>query len=106
MAHADPKQHTSVKTNINVTEPPMFRLIYLNDNQTAMEFVVHSLVEHFNYIEPTAEQIANDIHLSGSAVVAVLPYEMAEQKGIEITMAARSAGYPLQIKIEPDLISL
>ena len=43
-----------------------------------------------------------DIHESGSAVVAVLPYEIAEQKGIEITISARSAGYPLQLKLEPD----
>jgi ATP-dependent Clp protease adapter protein ClpS len=34
--------------------------------------------------------------------VAVLPYELAEQKGIEITMAARSQNYPLQIKIEAE----
>jgi ATP-dependent Clp protease adapter protein ClpS len=35
-------------------------------------------------------------------VVAVLPYEVAEQKGIEITVDARAEGYPLQIKLEPD----
>jgi ATP-dependent Clp protease adapter protein ClpS len=35
--------------------------------------------------------------------VAVLPYEIAEQKGIEITVSARNSGYPLQIKLEPDL---
>jgi ATP-dependent Clp protease adapter protein ClpS len=39
----------------------------------------------------------------GSAVVAVLPYEIAEQKGIEITVDARNEGFPLQIKLEPDL---
>jgi ATP-dependent Clp protease adapter protein ClpS len=42
-----------------------------------------------------------DVHGSGSAVVAVLPYELAEQKGIEITVSARAEGYPLQIKLEP-----
>jgi len=34
--------------------------------------------------------------------VAVLPYEIAEQKGVEITLAARNSGYPLQIRLEPD----
>jgi ATP-dependent Clp protease adapter protein ClpS len=43
-----------------------------------------------------------DIHESGSAVVAILPYEIAEQKGIEITISARTEGYPLQIKLEPE----
>ena len=43
-----------------------------------------------------------DIHNAGSAVVAVLPYEIAEQKGIEVTVSARSRGYPLQVKVEAD----
>jgi ATP-dependent Clp protease adapter protein ClpS len=33
----------------------------------------------------------------------VLPYELAEQKGIEVTLLARSHGFPLQVRIEPDL---
>lgn len=80
----------------------MFKVIYLNDDKTAVEFVVSSLIEYFMYTESTAEQITMDIHESGSAVVAVLPYEIAEQKGIEVTLNARSEGYPLQIKLEPD----
>lgn len=80
----------------------MFRVIYVNDNQTAVEFVIDSLVEHFNYTPSTAETVTIAIHETGAAVVAVLPYEIAEQKGIEITVAARAAGYPLQIKLEPD----
>jgi ATP-dependent Clp protease adapter protein ClpS len=43
-----------------------------------------------------------DIHEAGLATVAVLPYEIAEQKGIEVTVSARSQDYPLQIKLEPE----
>jgi ATP-dependent Clp protease adaptor protein ClpS len=67
-----------------------------------MEFVVSSLVEYFDYTAESAEQITVDIHDAGSAVVAVLPYEIAEQKGIEVTLQARSQSYPLQIKLEPE----
>lgn len=102
MSTADPTTSTRTRSQIEVAEPPMFRVIYINDNTTAMEFVVESLMEHFNYNEESATQITMDIHESGSAVVAVLPYEIAEQKGIEITVSARTAGYPLQIKLEPD----
>ena len=94
--------HTRVRPQIDVTEPPMFRVIYINDNTTAMEFVIESLIEHFQYSVEAAEQITISIHESGSAIVAVLPYEIAEQKGIEVTVSARTAGYPLQIKLEPD----
>ena len=94
---------TKTKTNTNIAEPPMFKVIYINDNQTSIEFVIDSLVAHFEYTPDTAERITLDIHESGSAVVAVLPYEMAEQKGIEVTVSARAEGYPLQIKLEPDV---
>jgi ATP-dependent Clp protease adaptor protein ClpS len=91
------------RTNISLKEPPMFKVIYLNDDQTTAEFVISSLIEHFEYTPDTAETITMDIHDSGSAIVAVMPYEVAEQKGIEVTVSARSEGYPLQIKLEPEL---
>jgi ATP-dependent Clp protease adaptor protein ClpS len=95
---------TKVKVNEELQEPPMFKVIYLNDNQTTMEFVIETLVEFFNYNSQTAVQITEDIHSAGSAVVAVLPYEVAEQKGIEVTVHARSNNYPLQIKLEPETV--
>ena len=93
---------SKIKVDHSIKEPPMFKVIYLNDNQTSMEFVIETLVEFFNYNEQTAQQITVDIHDQGSAVVAVLPYEVAEQKGIEVTVHARSNNYPLQIKLEPE----
>ena len=97
---------TVVKTNVNMglAEPPMFKIIYLNDNATPMEFVIETLIDSFNYTEQTAVKITHDIHESGSAVVAVLPYEIAEQKGIEVTVLARNNNYPLQIKLEPETV--
>lgn len=81
----------------------MFKIIYINDDQTSVDFVIASLIDYFEYTAPIAEKITMDIHEAGSAVVAILPYEIAEQKGIEITVSARSEGYPLQIKLEPDV---
>jgi ATP-dependent Clp protease adaptor protein ClpS len=92
------------KTSTSLREPPLFKVIYLNDDRTAVEFVVDSLIEHFEYTPDTAQTITMDIHESGLAVVAVLPFEIAEQKGVEITVSARSKGYPLQIKLEPDAV--
>ena len=83
----------------------MFRVVYLNDNTTSMEFVVESLIEHFDYTPETAEQITVDIHETGSACVAVLPFEIAEQKGVEVTISARAQSYPLQIKLEPETMA-
>jgi ATP-dependent Clp protease adaptor protein ClpS len=97
-----PQAETRVKQQTDLREPLMYKVIYINDNQTTMEFVIDSLMEHFGYSSELAEQITVDVHESGAAVVAVLPYEIAEQKGIEVTVSARAQGYPLQIKLEPD----
>jgi ATP-dependent Clp protease adaptor protein ClpS len=95
---------TKIKINEELKEPPMFKVIYLNDNQTTMEFVIETLMEIFDYTPDTAVKITKDIHEAGSAIVAVLPYEVAEQKGIEVTVHARSNNYPLQVKLEPETV--
>ena len=96
--------NTKIKTQINtdVKEPPLFRVIYLNDNATSMDFVIESLVEYFDYNSSTAQEITVTIHEAGSAVVAILPYEIAEQKSIAVTLLARTNGYPLQVKVESE----
>jgi ATP-dependent Clp protease adaptor protein ClpS len=100
MSHADIV--TQINVNNELTEPPMFKVIYLNDNGTTMEFVIESLMNFFDYNTDTAVKITQDIHAEGSAIVAVLPYEVAEQKGIEVTLCARSVNMPLQVKLEPE----
>ena len=92
---------TKPQPNIDLKEPMMYKVIYINDNVTTMEFVVESLVSVFNHSLETAEAVTLKIHEDGSGVAAILPYEMAEQKGVEVTQLARNNGFPLQIKLEP-----
>ena len=91
-----------ISPNINLAEPPLYRVIYMNDEVTSMNFVVNSLIGYFNYNQDTATSLTENIHEQGSAIVAVLPYEIAEQKGIEVTLDARSQGFPLQVKVEAE----
>jgi ATP-dependent Clp protease adaptor protein ClpS len=91
------------KTRKLLKEPPKYKVIYLNDDVTTVEFVVETLVQIFNYDRHDAENKAMEINQNGSGIVAVLPYEIAEQKGIEVTMLARNNNFPLQVRIEPDL---
>ena len=93
---------TKISPNINLAEPPLYRVIYMNDEVTSMNFVVNSLIGYFNYNQDTATSLTENIHQQGSAIVAVLPYEIAEQRGIEVTLDARSQGFPLQVKVEAD----
>ena len=84
----------------DLAEPNLFNVIYVNDDKTTMDFVVESLRAIFDYEEETAIALAMRIHEEGSGVAATLPYEMAEQKGIEATLLARNNGFPLSIKLE------
>jgi ATP-dependent Clp protease adaptor protein ClpS len=98
---------TEIKPKIapltDIKEPPFYKVIYFNDNITSMEFVVGTLINYFDYTDQTASTIAKNIHEQGSAVVAILPHEIAEQLGIEVTLEARSMSFPLQIKIEAEV---
>jgi ATP-dependent Clp protease adaptor protein ClpS len=100
MAQTQIESVVSIRAIVDIPEPPLYKVIYMNDDLTSMEFVVRTLIDHFHYTDDTAIGITTGIHESGSAVVAVLPYEIAEQKGIEVTMEARTEGFPLQVKIE------
>ena len=42
----------------------------------------------------------NQIHEEGKGVVAIYPFEIAEQKATEVKIAATSNKFPLEVKIE------
>lgn len=88
--------------NLDLQEPMLYRVIYINDNVTSMEFVIESLISIFDYKPEDALVLTTVIHEQGAGTAAVLPYEMAEQKGVEVTQLARNNGFPLNIKLEPD----
>jgi len=97
----DVLEDVETKTKVRVKEPSLFNVIYLNDDGTTMQFVVDTLMRHFDYDDHMAIDKTMEIHEEDSAVVATLPYEIAEQKGVEVTLEARQLGFPLQVKVEP-----
>lgn len=85
-----------------VKEPGRYRVIFLNDNKTPMEFVVDVLVKIFRHSQETAEKVTLNIHTEGAGTAGVYSFEVAEQKGTETTELARSNGFPLRVKIEAE----
>ena len=86
---------------LNELEPPKdYKVIYLNDNVTTFEFVTESLVGTFSYEPSDADNKAMEINEKGAGIVALLPFEVAEQKGVEVLLTARNQGYPIEIKLE------
>lgn len=85
-----------------VTEPEKYKVIMLNDDKTPMEWVVEILRIIFKHSEATAKDIMLSIHNTGSAVVGIYTYEIAEQRAVEATHVSRENGFPLQLKVEKE----
>lgn len=96
------ESETKIKPDHALKQPPLYHLIFINDDFTPMDFVIAVLIKHFDYNAETAQNICEQVHHNGQETVAILPYEIAEQKGIEITSEARIQNYPLQIRLLAD----
>lgn len=83
-------------------EPSKYKVVFLNDNNTPMDWVVMVLMDIFKHSRTTAEKIMLTVHNDGSAVVGVYSHEIAEQKAVDTITASRRHGFPLQIDIEED----
>jgi|TARA_B110000977_G_C10938673_1_gene439961 ATP-dependent Clp protease adaptor protein ClpS len=92
---------TKPTPNFDLKEPLQYKVIYINDEVTTMDFVIMSLITVFNHSPEMAQSLCDEVHEKGAGTAAIMPYEMAEQKGVEVTQLARNAGFPLQIKLEP-----
>ena len=103
MSDTDTVVVTKTSEEVKFKEPGLWKVIILNDETTTMEFVIMILTTYFGLSDEAATDVMIKIHEDGSAVVAVYPYELAEQKGIEVTLAARRDGYPLEVRIEEDV---
>ena len=95
------KTSVKIKPNMDLQPPPRFQVIFMNDNVTTVDFVMAVLQEIFDHDEENAMLLTAKIHEQGQASVAVLPFEIAESKAVEVTLLARTNSFPLTVKIEP-----
>ena len=80
---------------------PPYKVIFLNDDVTTMDFVIYVLITVFKKDPTTAVELMLETHNTGAAVVDVLSLEEAELRQLQTHTAARSAGFPLRCVIEP-----
>ena len=81
-------------------EPTLYKVILLNDDYTTMEFVLQVLEGIFQKSPAEAYRIMMQVHLNGSGIAGVYPWEVAETKVETLAAAARKAEYPLRATIE------
>jgi len=98
----DPGVVADTKTVVKVQRPTMYKVVFLNDDFTPMNFVVKILEEVFfrDYEESLA--IMLEVHHNGRGIAGVYSKEIAETKVEETNEIAALNGYPLKVIAEPD----
>lgn len=87
-------------SEIELDEPPMYRVILLNDDYTPMDFVVMILVRVFHKSEAEAERIMMSVHQQGKGECGVYTYEIAETKVETVKAVAKAQKHPLRCVME------
>lgn len=100
MSNNEAKTTQKIEIRDDLAPPSLYNVIFINDNVTTVDFVIAVLVELFDYSEQEALILTQKVHEEGAAVVAIYPYELAEQKALETTLMARNNSFPLMVKIE------
>jgi ATP-dependent Clp protease adaptor protein ClpS len=90
------------KIKVIIQEPKQWKVIFLNDNSTPIEFVMQLLTQIFKHTEITAKDITMQVHETGSGIAGIYSFEIAEAKAVEATSLARANGFPLQVKLEEE----
>lgn len=93
---------TETQKKEKLARPPMYRVLFHNDNYTTMEFVVAVLREVFHKSESDAVSIMLSVHVNGYGVAGVYTHDVAETKVNKTHALAKEHEYPLKLSIEPE----
>ncbi|OGV48322.1 MAG: ATP-dependent Clp protease adaptor ClpS [Lentisphaerae bacterium GWF2_52_8] len=83
-------------------EPPLYKVIILNDDYTPMDFVVMVLISVFNKQQQEAERIMLSVHQQGQGLCGIYPYEVAETKLKTVEYLAEKERHPLRCVMEEE----
>ena len=80
-------------------KPKRFQVLLLNDDYTAMVFVVEVLKLFFSKSEEAAQEIMLKIHLEGEGVCGAFPHDIAQTKVSQVIDFSRKHEQPLMCVI-------
>lgn len=94
-------EQAQFKTDAEVTEPKMYRVLIHNDHYTTMDFVIEVLIKVF--LKPAAEatKLMLDVHYKGVGIAGIYPYDIAVTKTNQANQMARQRQFPLKCSYEP-----
>ncbi|MBC8146659.1 MAG: ATP-dependent Clp protease adaptor ClpS, partial [Bacteroidetes bacterium] len=77
---ADPELIDEQEEELKKDEPKMFKVVFLNDDFTPMEFVIEMLQKHHNLDFDKATTVMLNVHEKGKGIAGVYTYQIAETK--------------------------
>ncbi|AOV18506.1 ATP-dependent Clp protease adapter ClpS [Acidihalobacter aeolianus] len=83
-----------------VRQPPLYKVVILNDDYTPMEFVVEVLELFFRMDREKATRIMLHVHTRGRGVCGVYTRDIAETKVAQVNDYARDHQHPLLCTLE------
>jgi ATP-dependent Clp protease adaptor protein ClpS len=98
----DRKESVDVLERPRVQRPPMFKVLFHNDDYTTRDFVVMVLMRFFHKTQSEATHVMLHIHHNGFGIAGVYPRDVAETKKRQVEALAREYEYPLRLSIEPE----
>lgn len=88
------------ETKPKLKEPPLYKVILLNDDYTPMDFVVQILERFFGKSRQDATRIMVEIHTQGKGICGSYTYEIAETKVEQVNQYSREHQHPLLCTLE------
>jgi len=98
----DRQEGVEVLDRPRVKRPPMYRVLFHNDDYTTRDFVIAVLMRFFYKTETEATQVMLHIHHNGRGVAGIFPRDVAETKKAQVETLARDYEFPLRLSLEPD----
>jgi len=90
------------KVRQDIVEPPLYKVILLNDHYTTMDFVVHVLETVFHKQLAEATGIMLNVHKKGAGLCGLYAREIAETKVAAVRDLAAKNAFPLKCIMEKE----
>jgi ATP-dependent Clp protease adaptor protein ClpS len=98
--HNDSLDLAVEETRPKIKQPPLYRVVLVNDDYTPMEFVVDILETVFSMERTRATQVMLEVHTKGKGICGVFNFEIAETKVAQVTALAQQHQHPLLCTME------